>query len=49
MSKNVNKSIAKIEKKLREIDTGKWSCTSTDKVKLMLSLKDLKEQRDANK
>ena len=49
MTKNVEVSIAKIEKKLCEIDTGKWHCTSADKVKLQQSLRNLKELRDANK
>lgn len=46
MSKDVNKSIAKIEKKLREIDAGKWAITVPDREKLELSLYLLEVERD---
>ena len=48
MSKNVEVSIAKIEKKLREIDEGKWPTTVINYLKLENSLRNLKELRDVN-
>lgn len=48
MTKDVDKSIAKIEKKLREVDEGKWPTTVKDYLKLENSLRNLKELRDVN-
>ena len=48
MSKNVEVSIAKIEKKLREIDEGKWPTTAADRAKLVTTLTKLRRQRDAD-
>jgi len=46
MSKDVNVSIAKIEKKLREIDEGKWAITVSDREKLERNIFILRRVRD---